>query len=426
MSVPLKSHQKQVLYLYSGSLWGVNVWQFWRFIYLLGARFERNENRKNAAQLTFVTLFAIVPLMTSGYVFSTWLPGASVFTGQFQDFLFQHFIPSSGEAIQGYLKGFSEQARQLTWFGLTMLLLSALSLLLTIENAFNKIWRVNTVRMGRRIIMYWLFIVLAPVFLAALFFISSYLLSSKLWVEHVGAAVDNHQHVMSLLPLVLSTVVLASMYYLLPSCNVRLRHALVGALMAGSVLEAGKQLFVYLVTLMPSYQIVYGAFAVIPLFLLWLFVAWNVVLLGAELVRALPFIQRKYSGVQGSQLDWALLILQIMSAKSIEEGIDREDLVTALSLPDSDKWEEVINVLLVSEWIVNKDDRFYLGVNLASVSVAQLTELIHRHHEFELSVLMQDSCWFEALTPVLAEFQKQKKTTLGLSVAQIINQKPEE
>ncbi len=402
-------------------MWVVNVWQLWRYLYLLVARFERNENRKNAAQLTFVTLFAIVPLMTSGYVVSTWLPGASVFAGQFQDFLFQHFVPSSGEAVQGYLKSFSEQARQLTWFGLAILLLSALSLLLTVENAFNKVWRVKTVRMGRRIIMYWSFIVLAPVLLAALFLISSYLLSSRLWLEHVDAAYHVNHHIINLLPFILSTVVLTSMYYLLPSCNVRFRHAFVGGVVAAGVLELGKQLFVYLVTLMPAYQIVYGAFAVIPLFLLWLFVAWSVVLLGAELVRALPYLQKKYKGVQGSQLDWALLVLQLMSCKNIKQGVDRESLVTALSLPDSDQWEEVINLLSASGWIANKDDRFYLAVNLAAVTVAELTELIHRHHELEFSVLMQDSSWFESLSPVLADFQRQKRTTLGLSIAQLIS-----
>ena len=399
----------------------MNVWQFWRFLYLLVVRFERNENRKNAAQLTFVTLFAIVPLMTSGYVVSTWFPGSAVFTQQFQTFLFQHFVPSSGVAIQGYLYAFSEQARSLTWFGLGILLLSALSLLLTIENAFNKVWRVSSVRMGRRIILYWLFIVLAPVLLAAMFFISSYLLSSRLWIEHVDGVYDIGHRIVRLLPIILSTVILTCMYYLLPSCKVRFKHALIGALVAAGILDLGKQLFVFLVSLMPSYQIVYGAFAVIPLFLIWLFVAWSVVLLGAELVRGLPFVKKIYKGVQASQLDWALMVLQLMSCKNIKQGVDREDLVTALSLPDSDQWEAVILLLIKSNWLRNEDDRFYLAVNLAAVTVGELTELIHEHHEQEFSVLMQGSSWFESLDPVLAELQRQKRVTLGLSVSSVIN-----
>lgn len=399
----------------------MNVWQFGRFLYLLVVRFERNENRKNAAQLTFVTLFAIVPLMTSGYVVLTWLPGTSVFADQFQDFLFRHFVPSSGEAVQGYLHNFSEQARQLTWIGLAILLLSALSLLLTIENAFNKVWRVSSVRMGRRIIMYWLFIVLTPVLLAAIFFITSYLLTSQLWLEHVDAVYHINNRLINLLPMMLSTLVLASMYYLLPSCKVRLTHALSGALLAAGALELAKQLFIFLVTLMPGYKIVYGAFAAVPLFLLWLFVAWSVVLLGAELVRALPFIQKRYKGVQASQLDWALLVLQLMSCKNIKQGVDREDLITALSLPDSDQWERVIILLIGSGWLQNKDDRFYLAVNLASVTVGELTELIHEHHQQEFAVLMQESSWFESLDPVLAKFQRQKMTTLGLPIASVIS-----
>ncbi len=382
----------------------MNVWQFGRFLYLLVARFERNENRKNAAQLTFVTLFAIVPLMTSGYVISTWLPGSSLFANQFQDFLFQHFVPSSGEALQGYLSNFSEQARQLTWIGLAVLLLSALSLLLTVENAFNNVWRVTSVRMGRRIIMYWLFIVLAPVLLAAIFFVSSYLITSRLWLEHVDAVYHVNYHLVKLLPMFLSTLVLASMYYLLPCCKVRFWHALAGALVAAGALELAKQLFVFLVTLLPGYQIVYGAFAAVPLFLLWLFVAWSVVLLGAELVRALPFIHKRYKGVQASQLDWALLVLQLMSCRNIKLGV-----------------EQVINLLIAADWLQNQDDRFYLVVNLASVTVGELTELIHEHHQLEFAVLMQGSSWFESLDPVLADFQRQKRATLGLPVASVLN-----
>ncbi len=397
------------------------MWQLGRFLYFLVARFERNENRKNAAQLTFVTLFAIVPLMTSGYVLSTWLPGASIFAGQFQDFIFQHFIPSSGEAVQGYLKAFSEQARQLTWIGLGILLLSALSLLLTIENAFNKVWRVKSVRMGRRIIMYWLFIVLAPVLLAAMFFISSYLLSSRIWLDNVDAIYDVNHFIVGSLPMILSTAVLTSMYYLLPSCNVRFWHALLGALVAAGILEIGKQSFVFLVTLMPSYQIVYGAFAAVPLFLLWLFVAWSVVLLGAELVRALPFVHKEWKGVKASQLDWALMVLQLLSCKNIKQGVDREDLITALSLPDSDDWEEIIILLIREGWLINSDDRFYLAVNLAAVTVGELSELVHGNHIKEFTVLMQSSSWYETLDPILADFQRQKKTTLGLPIASVLN-----
>jgi len=92
-----------------------------------------------------------------------------------------------------------------------------------------------------------------------------------------------------------------------------------------------------------------------------------------------------------------------------------------LSLPDSDQWEQVINLLIAANWLQNQDDRFYLVVNLASVTVGELTELIHEHHQLEFAVLMQDSSWFESLDPVLADVQRQKRATLGLPVASVIN-----
>ena len=324
----------------------MNLHSVVQFLYLLVARFEKTQSRKNAAQLTFVTLFAIVPLMTSGYVLATWLPWSSGFSDQFQSFIFQHFIPSSGELIQGYLKNFSDQAMQLTWLGLGILLFSAVSLMLTIEGAFNGIWRVKSKRVGMRIAMYWLMLLLGPILLAAGFVISSYLLSSHLWLESLSGIFKDNFLFIRFSPIAISALTLSLMYYFLPSCKVRFTHALIGALIAASVLEAGKSLFVYLVSLTPSYKIVYGAFAMVPLFLLWLYIAWSVVLLGAQVVAMLPFTHKKWRGINASQIDWALMILKFLNQfKSV--GVSRVALISELSFINSDDWEPVLALSLI-------------------------------------------------------------------------------
>jgi len=229
------------------------VSQFWRFCWFIVQRFERNENRRNAAELTFVTLFAVVPLMTSGYVMLTWFPQFTSFVESLHDFVFQHFVPASGEALQSYLNGFSQQARKLSWIGLVLLVFSAFSLMLTIEKSFNGIWGVKTHRVGRRLLFYWFIIFIAPILLGTAFLFSSYLLSSPLWLSHVDAVLHVNQSLFKSLPFVLSVITLTAMYFFLPSTPVRVSHALVGGVFSASVLEVCKIIFVKLVSLSPLY-----------------------------------------------------------------------------------------------------------------------------------------------------------------------------
>ena len=391
-----------------------------QFLYLLLARFEGNENRKTAAQLTFVTLFAIVPIMTSGYVISTWFPWSVKFSDQFQDFVFSHFVPSSGELIQGYLQSFSAQAKQLTWAGLIILLFSAISLMLTIESAFNRIWKVKSARVGRRILLYWVALIIGPVLLAFGFLVSSYLFSSSLWVGNAGNVFQAQVHVVRALPMLVSWLTLALMYYFLPSCRVRFYHALVGAFIAASALEGAKLVFVYLVSLMPSYEIVYGAFAVVPLFLLWLYIAWCVVLLGAEVVGLMPFIYKKWEGLKASQLDWALMTLEVL-LKSGGQGKTRENLMGELSFVNSDDWAPILEVLIKHGWINQGGGVFKLSKDLRVATIGELNVLIHPRYNAESSVLLINSSWYGTLEPILSELQLHNKNTLALPIIRVLD-----
>jgi membrane protein len=396
------------------------VKSFGRFCWFLILRFEGNENRSKAAELTFVTLFAIVPLMASGYVMLTWFPQYASLIDTFHNFIFQHFVPASGDAIQGYLSDFSQQARKLTWIGLIILLFSALSLMMTIERSFNKIWRVKSVRVGRRVLFYWLAIVLGPVFLGAAFLVSSYLLSSPLWVDNVDSVLHFNRLLFKGLPFLISMVALTAMYFFLPSSQVQIRHAVLGGFFAAICLEICKIGFVKMVSFSPSYQLIYGAFAVVPLFLLWIFVAWCVVLLGAELVRAMPFIHKDIKGVQASELDWALMIMQQLKNSNEKQRITRENLCQALTLVNVDDWETVLVKLLNEGWVESVDDELFVNKDLAHTTVGELSELINAERIEKLSVINEQTIWFDKLKPVLSQLRVQKKAALGLPIKEVI------
>lgn len=398
----------------------MNVKQFGQFWWFLIKRFEGNENRRNAAELTFVTLFAIVPLMTSGYVMLTWFPEYASVIDVFHDFIFKHFVPASGDALQVYLSDFSMQARKLTWIGLIVLLFSALSLMMTIEKSFNQIWRVNTVRVGRRLLFYWLVIIVGPVFLSAAFLVSSYLMSSSLWLEHVDSVFEINRSLIKSLPLILSFITFSAMYYFLPSCEVKLKHAAIGGIFASVILEVCKTGFIKLVSLSPSYQLVYGAFAVVPLFLIWVFVAWCVLLFGAELTRAMPFLKKEVKGIHASELDWSLMILQQLAFSNETNRITREALSQALTLVNVDEWELVLVKLLESHWVCGEDDELFLQVDLKSKTVGELSELIHQKRIDKFTVVNEETKWYGTLKPVLTDLREQKKAALGLPIYDVI------
>jgi len=389
-------------------------------LYYLLLRFERNQNRKNAAELTFVTMFAIVPLMTAVYVALTWHPLSSPLADQFHSFVFKHFAPASGEALLVYLQGFAEQAKGLTWIGLGLLFVSAMSLMLTIEGAFNQIWRVKSQRVGRRLMLYWLAIFIGPVLLALGFLLSSYVMSSSLWMEYVESVLHIQAPLFKNLPWMISGVALMGMYYFLPSCKVRLFHAFVGGFSTALLLEAGKSLFVFFVSFAPSYKLVYGAFAIVPLFLIWVYVAWCLVLFGAEVVRALPFARRGGQSKRVSPLDWALIILRSLYNAEGNQ-LDRERLVSSLSLYDADEWESVLLAMVKAEWITNDNDTFQLIENLHFKTVGDLSELIHAYRLEKFAVSKRGTPWIEVLQPILMDLKEHKKAALGLPIASILN-----
>lgn len=391
-----------------------------RFFIFLLTRFEANQNRKSAAALTFVSLFAIVPLMTAGYGMLTIFPQFSGFLDQFHQFVFENFFPAGSGEIERVLTGFATQAKNLTTVGLVMLLVSAISLMFTIEDAFNNVWRVTRVRIGRRLVAYWLVILLGPILLAVGFLVSSYLLSSRLWVEHVESVFKIGNLLVSSLPVFLSISAFSLMYYFLPSCKVKFLHALTGGVITASLLEVGKIAFVAFLANMPSYQVVYGAFAAIPLFLLWIFITWCMVLLGAEIVRAIPFIQQRLSGVKASQLDWALFILKRLN-ESDAKRVSRDKLSSSLSLRDADQWEAALVILVDRGWVNDDLEEYMLIADLSSKTVGELSEIIHEKRLEKFGVISKTSPWFNQLSPLYAELQQHKKAALKLPIADVVS-----
>lgn len=392
-------------------------------VYLL-KRFEKNENRKSASALTFMTLFAMVPLMTVGYCVLRMFPQFSQVTENFYDFVFKHFIPTSGSTIQEYLQGFSQQASELTAIGSVLLLVSAVSLMLMIEEALNKVWRVKQSRSGKvRFLIYWAVLSLGPILMGMAILLSSYLLSLP-FVSDVDSLLGGVISIIKLLPFLLSVMALTLVYKVVPGCYVDLRYALAGALVAGVIIEVGKNLFVLVVKSFPSYQFIYGAFSIVPLFLLWVNIAWCIVLLGAEFVRALTFARKHRKGIVASDLDWALELLRIIQAGQLEKNfVSRNDIAGLLPMANADDWEAILAILVDEGWIVEtKKEAYMTGPMVTNASLYELGEVIAANHFTSTGIQWKNSQWYEKLNPLFKDLQDQQKAALALPVCDLINE----
>lgn len=280
-----------------------------QFLAYLFQQFRANQGTLNAAALTYTTLFAVVPLMTVTYTMVSSIPTFSDVGVQIEDMIFENFIPSSGMAVREHLSGFASQARTLTAVGVVFLVITAYMMIKTIEAAFNRIWRVEEQRQGiSSFLLYWAVLSLGPLLLGLGFALTSYLASLPLISD--ATAYADKLSTLKIVPILTSTAAFTLLYAAVPNCQIPIKHAFCGGLVVALIFEGAKQGFTLFVTQFPSYQLIYGAFAAVPLFLAWIFISWVIVLIGAELVRAISYFHEDKAEHPARKSGWLLLLLE--------------------------------------------------------------------------------------------------------------------
>lgn len=267
------------------------------FIKLLLSRFFVHQRFQNAANLTFTTLLSLVPLMTIALAVFSAFPVAERIYEAIQNFVFKNFMPASGEVVQRYLEEFSAKASRLTGVGFLFLLLVALLLMAIIDSTLNEIWEVKYKRkLLNKFLVYWAILSLGPILIGISILATSYLISLPLLSE--AAATGIGKTFLGLMPIMFSALGFGLMYALIPNCRVKGWHAAVGGLTAAVLFEVAKRAFALYVTHFPTYEAIYGALASIPIFLIWIYLSWLVVLLGAEFTYCLGIF--RYYGTKPS------------------------------------------------------------------------------------------------------------------------------
>lgn len=267
-----------------------------------------------AAALSYNSLLAVVPLLAIGLAMFAAFPAFSNIRQDLLSTIFNNLAPSIGATVQDYLQTFIRNAGKTTGAGVVALGVTAILLINTIQTAFDRIWGSQATRITfQRLLIYWALLTLGPVLFGASFSISGYVFARARSVGGYNLS-SGLQIVSDIMPFLLEAAGFACFYRLIPSRYVRLRDAITGALVAALLFEILKRGFGLYLHYFPTYQAVYGALATVPVLLLWTYLAWVIVLYGAEITAALPEWRAGRRVVDGDvhRSDSFVLVMEIL------------------------------------------------------------------------------------------------------------------
>ncbi len=243
---------------------------------------------QTAGSLAFLSLLALVPIVSIALSVLTALPVFSRLRTALQSFLAANlFLPSFSDTLMRYVNQFAAKANELSVVGAALFFATALAALFTIDRTLNQIWGSTRRRpLSRRITLYWTMLTLGPLLLAAGVTING------LIVQDLLSELPSREVQLAWLwtvPWVTTIAGLTLLYRLVPEAHVRWREAVGGALVAGIALDILKRTLGGYVAKLPTYTVVYGTFAALPLFLVWLYAFWMAILIGALIAANLRF-----------------------------------------------------------------------------------------------------------------------------------------
>ncbi len=278
----------------------------------LWRHFREDRSFEAAAALSYTSLLALVPLMAVMLGVISAFPVFDQWANELESYIFSNFVPAAGDAVQEHLNQFVERTAGLTGAGTLILIITAIMLMATIERSLNRIWRVATPRrLTGRLLTYWSVLTLGPLLMGGSLALTSYMAALPLLAPEAVRGMLQ-AFFLNLTPFFVALVGFALVFLAVPNRRVRVRHALVGAFVSAVLFEGAKRGFVLYVTHFPTYEKLYGALAAVPIFLVWIYVSWVVVLLGASVAAALTTFNYRKSEWRWSRRHELVLALRLL------------------------------------------------------------------------------------------------------------------
>jgi membrane protein len=264
-----------------------------QFLKYTWSRFQQDQLLHVAAALSYTSLLSLVPLLAISFAAFAAFPVFSSSRDQIQAFILNHLLPEQGAALSQHLEQFLANTGSLTAIGIIGLALTAILLLNTIESTFNQLFRVSQKRpLIARFLMFWAVITLGPLLLGASLSLSTTLFAASHWLEANWIAGFN-TWLVRCLPNLFIGAALVLFYVVIPNRPVPIRNALIGSIVATFLFSLLRKGFGFYVMSTGGYVTLYGAAAIVPLFLIWMYLTWAVVLLGAEMTAVLTTFKEK-------------------------------------------------------------------------------------------------------------------------------------
>ncbi len=392
------------------------------FVSLVYSVFRQERCFQLCGSLTFTTLLALVPLVTIALMFMTAFPVFNTLSEQLREFVLANMVPEAGsKVISGYVQQFSNNAAKLTAAGVSVFVISSIMLMLTIDKAFNTIWRVKRPRpLVQRVLIYWSLLTVGPLLMGGSLTLWSWLM--KLSNDASGVVPIVVIETLKVVPIALTALAFGLLYRLIPNRQVSLIDAAIGGVFAAVFFEAMKYGFSQFITNFGSYKLVYGAFASVPIFLIWIYASWVVVIFAAVITSGLSYWRTggvKNPGPPGSLFVDALeTIVLLARAHQTGEVLNLEQLRTFVKLP----WEEmefILERLVAAGWVAKLQGNGWV--------LARDAETIHAVDVLHSFVIHADAALAtedQAIRNLVGRIVKSSESVVDMTLADIADLHP--
>ena len=383
-----------------------------------------------AGALSYTSLLALVPLMAVILGVLSAFPVFDYGVEQLQDFIFSNFVPAAGDVVREYLNQFIARSTGLTGTGTLFLVVTAIILMATIEKSLNRIWRVDRVRHPTsRLVMYWAVLTLGPMLLGGSLGLTSYLAALPLLAPEFARSTLQSGLLLMTPPLV-ALAAFTLIFLLVPNRRVHWRHALAGAAFSALAFELSKRGFVLYISNFPTYERLYGALATIPIFLVWIYVSWVVILLGASLSAALTTFNYRRANWHWNPRQHLLLVLRLVEhlwrAQINGRGITTLEF---LELEPAATDREIQSLLqpLESAGLVHRDESgcWFLSADLGEITLGELYQALDLVLPLgELDPLPDAEQERHPRLTALRELERQSATIMNQNLKSLVERSP--
>lgn len=357
-------------------------WPWVETLRTLRLRFRDDRLGLTAGSLTFTTLISLVPLLTVMLAVFAAFPMFNNFQVALEQYFLKSLVPDEiARPALKTLTQFAANAKRIGGVGVLVLAATAVAMMLTIDRALNAIWRVRKPRpIAQRVLVYWAALTLGPLVVGVSLSASSYALSASRGM--VAALPGGVSLLINVVELALVALAMSALFHYIPNTWVRWRHALAGGVFVALTIEVAKSGLAWYVTAVPNFAAVYGTFATLPILLLWIYLAWVIVLLGAVIAAYAPSLKMGVAhrrATPGHRFELALAILRELRAAHASEvrGLRLGALAGALRT-DPLQVEPVLDVLVDLDWVARLDEdgaaRHVLLCEPATTPMAPLIE----------------------------------------------------